>query len=39
MVIGGFILFMNYKILFKLIVFNLLLGVIWGIGNLFMFYF
>lgn len=38
MVIGGLIFLMNYNILIKFIVLNFILGVIWGIGNLFMFY-
>ncbi len=38
MAIGGFILSMNHKTSLKSTALNLLPGVIWGIGNLFMFY-
>nr|WP_242692880.1 GRP family sugar transporter [Staphylococcus simiae] len=38
MAIGGFLLSMNHKTSLKSTALNLLPGVIWGIGNLFMFY-
>ncbi|MGT2334250.1 GRP family sugar transporter [Staphylococcus aureus] len=39
MAIGGFILSINHKTSLKSTALNLLPGVIWGIGNLFMFYY
>ncbi|MBY6178587.1 GRP family sugar transporter [Staphylococcus warneri] len=38
MAIGGFILSMNHKTSIKSTVLNLIPGVVWAIGNLFMFY-
>ena len=38
MAIGGFILSMNHKTSIKSTALNLIPGVVWAIGNLFMFY-
>ena len=38
MAIGGFILSMNHQTSVKSTALNLIPGVVWGIGNLFMFY-
>lgn len=38
MAIGGFILSMNHKTTIKSTALNIIPGIVWGIGNLFMFY-